>query len=156
MSKQNRKKCYVITVSETFPKSHSKAGEPTGFVGKIDTKIKIHTIRKNYEWWKKRFDKIEKDEAYLSIRVWVGKPYGKGSTQKEVFQLHKADGIGIEKAISNVLDGFEINDFLVTDWTLAKNDGLPLLDFNLWFKDVEPLQELAIIHFTNFRYNEQN
>lgn len=46
--------------------------------------LKRHTIRANYEFWAKRFEKIAAGEAVLSIREWVGKPYGKGSTQREI------------------------------------------------------------------------
>ena len=59
-------KTYVITVSEFFPKTHNKSGLPTGFIDKIGSKIKKHTIRGNYELWKKRIDENELDwDQYL-------------------------------------------------------------------------------------------
>lgn len=66
---------YVLTVSEFFPKTHNKAGLPTGFINAISNKTKLHTIRGNYDLWAKRFEKINKGEAVLSVRYWSGKPY---------------------------------------------------------------------------------
>ena len=87
-------KTYVITVSEFFPKTHNKSGLPTGFIDKIGSKIKKHTIRGNYELWKKRIDEIQKGNAVLSVRYWTGKPYN--SKQKEVYVFGKDSGIGIQ------------------------------------------------------------
>lgn len=97
-------KKYVITVSEKFPASHSKKGEPTNFVENIKNGIKIHTIRTNYGFWKKRFLEIEKGLAELHIRTWSGKPYA--SKQVEQFVFGKGDGIGIQK-LTNFIDKYE-------------------------------------------------
>jgi len=134
-------KTYVLTLSEVFPTNHARAGEPTGFRENL-RKTKIHTIRANYEFWRKR-----------SIRQWVGKPYGKGSTQRELCRLSREDGIGIERLMfdkSLLLP--HINYKPVGIGNLANNDGLSLDDWKEWFKHYDLKKPLAVIHFTKFRY----
>ena len=157
---------YYLTLSETFPKGHWREGERTEFEGKllftlaiINKKTvnypykKLHTIRANYEFWAKRFEKIAAGEACLSIRQWVGKPYGKGSRQREIVRLNREDGIGIQRLrfpyhpYLELVDGKPINRF-----TLAQNDGLNFTDWCDWFKNYNRTKPMAIIHFTNFRY----
>lgn len=141
-------KVYVLTVSEFFPKTHPKAGLPTGFINAIANFNKIHTIRANYELWLKRAEKINKGEAVLSVRYWTGKPYK--SKQREVFVFEK---IGIEKIQLDAL-GWFIDD-IDSDYTtsdFAKNDGLSKEDFSAWFKGYDFSNPMAIIHFSNFRY----
>jgi len=152
-------KTYVLTVSQKFPKYHQRAGDDTNFadliLDAIMTKnlfIKIHTMRQNYDLWAKRFEKINKGEAQLSIRKWAGKPYA--SKQEVIINLTKDDGIGLEKLQLNetgwVINGFngnyDINLF-------AKNDGLHKKDWIMWFPNsFDYNSSLAIIHFTPFRY----
>ena len=146
-------KTYVITVSEKFPKTHKRAGQYTAFVQLIKDKMKLHTIRGNYDLWRKRFDEIEKGNAILSVRVWTDKPYK--SKQKEVFRFDKSDGIGIEKlefekiSIMRQTMGFNAS---VDIRKLCFNDGLTFYDFTNWFKGYDLSKPLAIIHFTDFRY----
>ena len=153
-------KTYVITVSEFFPKTHNKSGLPTGFINSISNGSKKHTIRGNYELWKKRFDEIEKGNACLSVRYWIGKPYN--SKQKEVFNFTNLDGIGIqalyfdfnrflEPFISSEDSKDGIQSYLSTH-KVAVNDGLTYPDFKEWFKNYDLNEPMAIIHFTNFRY----
>lgn len=84
-------KTYVITVSEKFPTKHKRKGEPTFFRENILAVKKIHTIRNNYEFWKKRIDEVQNGNAVLSIRVWTGKPYA--SPQEEITYLTDEDGV---------------------------------------------------------------
>ena len=145
-------KTYVLTLSEVFPTNHARAGESTGFRENL-RKTKIHTIRANYEFWRKRYDKIDEGEAVLSIRQWVGKPYGKGSTQRELCRLSREDGIGIERLMfdkSLLLP--HVNYKPVGIGNLANNDGLSLDDWKEWFKHYDLKKPLAVIHFTKFRY----
>ena len=149
-------KTYVLTLSKVFPSTHVKAGMNTCFEEKLRV-YKLHTIRANYELWKKRFEKIDAGEACLSVRQWVGKPYGKGSTQREIVRLTREDGIGIQKLRIYEHEPFP---FVYADrytkpvgWQeLAANDGLSLNDWREWFKGCDLSQPLAIIHFTKFRY----
>jgi len=157
---------YVITLSQVFPVTHSRKGEPTGFKDKFLAAIKqdgewwkLHTIRANYELWKKRFEKIEKGEACLSIRQWSGKPYR--SKQVEIARLTREDGIGLQELrivsekykgrgiMLGYVDGEQKSDFF---HTLSKNDGLSFKDWFEWFKGYNFNKPLAIIHFTSMRY----
>lgn len=110
---------YVITLSERFPATHPRKGEPTYFKEKLHNallwekgenvgyalnpsyavpqgqpQIKPHTIRANYRLWAFRFAKINTGQACLSVRVWSGKPYA--SRQIEIARLTKEDGIGLQ------------------------------------------------------------
>lgn len=153
-------KTYVLTVSEFFPKTHLKGGLPTEFIDSIANKTKLHTIRGNYQLWRKRFIEIENGNACLSIRYWTGKPYN--SKQKEVFNLTKEDGIGIqalyfeserllEPFISHEDSKDNVQTYLSTH-EIAINDGLIYPDFKEWFKYQSLSEPLALIHFTSFRY----
>jgi len=148
-------KTYVITVSEKFPKTHNRAGEQTNFPLSIKHYDKIHTIRANYDLWKKRFEQIDAGKAILSVRVWEGKPYN--SKQQEIFRFDKSHGIGIEKLEFNngyfnamLVDGEYC--FADIENSIAKNDGLSFEDFENWFADYDLTKPMAIIHFTDFRY----
>lgn len=141
---------YVLTVSQKFPATHKKAGQPTGFLLAIKHYDKIHTIRANYDLWAKRFEKINAGKAMLSVRVWEGKPYA--SKQLEIFKYDKTHNIGLEKLEDPANPFMAWVNGTKQDWeTLAKNDGLSFEDFCEWFK-VKQTKPMAIIHFTNFRY----
>lgn len=143
-------KTYVITLSRVFPKSHIRAGEPTGFKDKLLNGTKIHTIRSNYPLWKKRIDEIQKGDACLSIRQWTDKPYR--SKQIEIARFTKDDGIGLESItlpeIYDLVDVF--NDYPGLD----TNDGLTREDWLHWFSGYETNKQMPIIHFTGFRYKK--
>jgi len=145
-------KTYVLTVSEKFPKTHSRAGQETNFVSAIKSGIKIHTIRGNYDLWKKRFDNIYACNAYLSIRTWSGVPYK--TPQIERLKLYPIQTkIGIQKLQFTPL-GWFIDD-VESDICLkiiAGNDGLSYSDFKEWFKGNDFSKPMAIIHFTETRY----
>ena len=173
---------YRIPVSIVFPATHDRKGERTSFICKILHAInfneagnglyricsnecgqacyrrllepKLHTIRAS-ELWVKRFEKINKGEAVLELYYWSGKPYKSKSVT--ICQLGKDDGIGIQS-----LKLFRINTSLITTIEgssektttieLAKNDGLSLNDFKVWFRKYDLSKPLFIIHFTKFRY----
>ena len=147
-----KKKCYVLILSNYFPKTHKKAGDPTKFFEKILEGIKLHTIRNNYPLWKHRVDEINAGRAYLSVRCWSGLPYR--SKQHEFMEFNS---LGIQKLSIYtgwkwwyLVDGFETN---ISTTQLAKNDGLSLENFKEWFKKI-PEEPMAVIHFTDFRYQE--
>lgn len=160
---------YYLTLSQVFPSTHSRAGEHTDFEAAFHSGQplpkertfckfkKLHTIRANYDFWAKRFEKIAAGEAVLSIRQWVGKPYGKGSTQREIARLTREDGIGLQQLRFTVdmdcqrvaiINGITLPSLRV----LANNDGLSLEDWNDWFSGYDCSKPMAIIHFTNYRY----
>ena len=151
-------KTYCLTLSQAFPSTHPRAGQPTHFDENLRLS-KLHTIRANYDFWAKRFEKIKAGEACLSVRQWVGKPYGKGSTQKELARLTREDGIGLQKlSFFRDRDGMISLKFFMVEGRdvdgdqLAWNDGLSVEDWRNWFRDYDFSKPMAIIQFTNFRY----
>ncbi len=140
-------KCYVLIVSTHFLKGHAREGDQTGFMAKIMTCDKKHTMRGNYGYWKQVVDDVNAGKAYLSVRAWSGKPYR--SKQKEFFRMHN---VGLQKAeYDEFLLRWYIDDKWITTRRLANNDGLSKADFISWFPN-PPKEPLALIHFTNFRY----
>ena len=146
---------YYLTLSQVFPSTHCRAGEPTGFRDSL-RKTKLHTIRANYDFWARRFEKILDGEAVLSIREWVGKPYGKGSTQREIARLTRDDGIGLQRltvaGTSITTHPIFVDSVAVSSATIAQNDGLTESDWLNWFADYKIEGPLAVIQFTKFRY----
>lgn len=177
-------KTYVLTLSKVFPSTHAHAGQLTDFktafnnarlCAKCQEKpkgmcmgecivgyIKRHTIRANYDLWKKRFEQITAGEACLSVRQWTGSPYR--TKQREIARLTKEDGIGIQKLRikpfqQHLNSEVYLQPFIYDDTTrpvnmerLANNDGLSLEDWRRWFRNYDLSKPLAIIHFTKFRY----
>lgn len=172
---------YYLILSQVFPSTHPRAGEPTYFMEKLHNALadadmspmpyytpspdtKLHTIRANYDLWYKRFEKIASGEACLSVRQWLGKPYSKGSKQVEIVRLTREHGIGIQKLNFGwhnsvqipVIEGWYMYGEFGSKGELAKNDGLGINDWMSWFKahevDTVYSKPLAIIHFTHFRY----
>lgn len=173
-------KKYVLILSKTFPAKHPRHGEATEFAARLKNtftcikcsrivgamcspdcecykNVKLHTIRANYPLWKKRFEKIERGEACLSIRQWEGKP--RHSKTIEIARLTKEDGIGLQKLTFDTkavcpLCHPTIEGSTKT-WqpeTLAANDGLCFVDWQCWFDKYDLSEPLAIIHFTECRY----
>jgi len=133
-------------VAKKFPAPHPKAGIETNFNLKIQNHIKIHTIRNNYEYWKKRIENIKAGKAFLSLREWNGKAYQ--SNQFELMKLYKTD---IQKII---FDGnnWKVNNKNIDIVTLSTKDGLAPCDFDDWFNKPKINDPYALIHFSNFRY----
>ena len=169
-------KTYYLIISEFFPATHHKAGQPTYFADKIEAagvplmdgymrgitpepKYKYHTIRANYDLWKKRFDEILAGNACLSIREWKGRPYRSG--QRELTRLTREDGIGIQCLTfedhfwkSDTLRHPAVDGMPIDDYTqISANDGLNAGDWMEWFLDYNLDSQMAIIQFTKFRYN---
>lgn len=147
-------KTYVLMIAKVFPAYHPRKGEPTNFKDLILQGKKIHTIRANYELWKKRFEIIDKGEACLSLRQWEGKPYK--SKQVEIQRLFKANGIGLQSAIRCNLNRyigikFDNDNLPYTFGYVSQKDGLSSKDMIDWFKPYKP-EPMALIHFTGFRY----
>jgi len=160
-------KTYNIMLSRVFPVTHPKDGQETGFAPKVMAAInnmpcylkKLHTIRANYDLWKKRIDEVIAGEAELCLRQWTGKPYR--SKTVVIKRLRWDDGVGIQRLKIDkcrgdkptpVIEGW----YMDGDWgcynMIANNDGLSLDDWQAWFAGYDHSKPLAIIHFTNFRY----
>lgn len=145
-------KTHYMMISRQFPKTHPRAGEPTGFKEKIFAHEKLHTILMNPTTWSKRIREVHRGEAFLSLREWSGEPYK--SKQVEFKRLTLADGLSFQ---SCGIPGYWVqdNDILVgpESWKrelIASNDGLKIEDFNAWF--LKPAPNCILIHFTDFRY----
>lgn len=160
-------KTYVITLSKVFPATHPRAGQPTGFfdkfmAGQADSRKgwlvspKLHTIRANYALWAKRIAEVQRDEAVLSVRQWLGRPYR--SKQVTIATLTAEDGVGLQQLTDIDTNAYcfypcvRIDKRDIDKVLVAKNDGLSLDDWRSWFKNYDPSKPLAIIHFTKFRY----
>ncbi len=154
-------KTYNIMLSREFPVTHPKAGQETGFKPKVLAALngtpcylkKLHTIRANYELWKKRFEEVDSGHAVINLRQWLGRPYR--SKTVLIKTLTSKDGIGIQKLnIVGPIILCYVDDSLKNSLlpTLAVNDGLSVDDWLAWFKGYDKNKSLAIIHFTNFRY----
>jgi hypothetical protein len=108
---------------------------------------KIHTIRENYDWWK-RFEGQE-----VSLFYWIGKPY---RSKQKVFCVKRII------SVQEVFFKSSINSFYPTadmhmgtaikNLLLAWNDGFKTLKgFNQWFNKYKS-GKMAIIHFTDLKY----
>lgn len=162
---QERKKI-LMTLSRSFPLTHSRKREATDFARKLQNTLsgkqedrKIHTIRSNYTQWKHNLDKVREKEFFISVREWTGRPYH--SQQRELFRITQNVGYqsfqifykAEDKSCSCLIDGKEFTDLEL----LAKNDGLSLADFIDWYfphleQDRDRCFYGVIIHFTDFRY----
>lgn len=167
-------KRYRIPLSRVFPATHPKKGEHTFFREKIMASLgrheelrqecfqepkpnKLHTIRENVEYWKKRIDEINAGNAVLEVYEWTGKPYN--SYAKTLFTFDQHSGVGYQDLLfsKSNLDFpivFNRNDGVLALMpnNIAKNDGLSLEDFKDWFKKSNLEKPKIIIHFTDFRY----
>ena len=143
-----KKKIYVLIISDSFLTNHPKAGQPTDFEQKIRTEEKKHTIRGNYNFWKKREAVINAGDGILSIRKWIGSPYN--SKQIELFRIHY---INVHKVSINdaFMYAFIDESLRVLISEIAKNDGLSKEDFVAWFDGCHDKAE-CIISFGNFKY----
>lgn len=148
-------KKYIITLSKTFPVSHPKKGQATGFRDKFTTRKKKHTIRGNYALWKKRIDEVNAGIAKLYVREWSGKPYASPQVDIEVLSKVGIQSIELEfcEVNNQISSTVKIDDeypSLELFETLVENEGLCLVDFIEWFK--KPLTNGCIISFTDLRY----
>lgn len=145
-----------LLLSNRFPMTHSRAGEPTNFEKSLLNHTKIHTIRENYKWWKLKAEKINAGAMMLSLRQWMGRPYH--TDQKNILDLKK---IGIQqiymeydrensRIVTCIIDGKPYDDLK----QVASHDGLSLADFTEWFFGNRKENNFSgvIIHFTDFRY----
>jgi hypothetical protein len=121
---------------------------------------KIHTLRKNYLFWKRRLS----NAGVLSIRYWKDKPrHSKQITIRNIDPYMKNSNFGIQE-VCKINDGKSpgcpFSFYLVERQepktrldisVLAENDGLTLPEFIDWFKDYHE-GAMTLIHFTSFRY----
>jgi len=111
---------------------------------------KIHTIRQNYDFWKKY------EGREVALFTWEGKPYRRGSRQK-VFCVKRIVSVQEVLFIQKKLDYLH-NQFFFSPgvaenvYTMARNDGFEWAGIFLrYFADYKP-GKMAVLHFTDFRY----
>lgn len=149
-------KTYVLILSKKFPATHKCSGQNTLFAENLFI-VKKHTIRSNFDLWNERIKDVNDGKAIISVRQWSGKPYL--SKQETIATLTREIGVGIQCLTFNDCDINKphVSGFFgsqPTTMELANNDGLVLDDFHDWFKDYDLSKQMAIIHFTAFRYNK--
>ena len=110
---------------------------------------KIHTIRQNYEYWK-RFEGKE-----VALFTWEGKPYQPGSKHK-VFCTKRIISVQAAEYANwpDVRFYFHARTCVYHGYlgAIAKNDGFASeRELIKWFADYKP-GKMAILHFTDFRY----
>jgi hypothetical protein len=108
---------------------------------------KIHTIRQNYAFWK-RFEGED-----IALFTWEAKPY---RSKQKVFCVKRL--VSVQEIIrwSNDLYTLTANvineDDIIGCEALLKNDGFSdMEEFANWFASY-PEDEMAILHFTSFKY----
>jgi hypothetical protein len=159
----------VLLLSKTFFPAHPKAGEETHFANKVLAATgnqticpevfeeKKHTCRRNYEYWKKKIDRLKATGGELSIRQWSGKPY---RSKQEIVATIPAEDVEVQRlSFHHNPYGWTtcVDSRCVPIATIASNDGLTKDDFVAWFTpalnpDAERNDDFAIIHLTKFRY----
>lgn len=166
----------VVTLSKKFFPQHPRKGEETLFREKVLSGSKRHTCRNNYEYWKKKIDRLKEVGGVLSVRQWSANPYrspqetvkeipaGLVGVQKLILHRekeiteHYAEGIPKPVAITTCYEYTAVVDGYNTPLELlAVNDGLTPEEYKAWFapvfdKEKADTLEFAIIHFTKERY----
>jgi hypothetical protein len=108
---------------------------------------KIHTLRRNYYFWHK-FEGRD-----VALFTWEGVPYRSKQRVFCVKHIYHVQWIMKERGCFYLPKG--LCDLVYAPIEkLAKNDGLDDEDeFTEWFSGY-PNDEMAILHFTEFRYGE--
>lgn len=131
---KSEKKKVVVTLCRVFQVTHSLAGKPTEFEGKLKEHKKIHTIRYNKNGvWDKRYKDIASGKKYLSVREWTGRPYN--SEQREFARYEKIglQHITMTYGSDDTIPKVWVDNKKVSINEVAKNDGLSVEDFVEWF-----------------------
>jgi hypothetical protein len=124
------------------------------FVNETGTDLiagKIHTVRKNYGWWK-RFEGHE-----VALFFWEDKPYRSPQKVFCIKQLVSVQEVYMQKnwngnAIEFLLETPFGTDEILDNGELSKNDGFHTPElFGNWF-DKYPDGYMAVLHFTDFQY----
>jgi hypothetical protein len=125
------------------------------FVTPILDGRKIHTIRKNYEFWKRH------DGKYCNIHIWKGKPYR--SKQQNIckkiihvqpiliYHNENLDGAKMPPVFLGQHGRIDIFSLAMNDGFFDENRNVCEDDFIDWFYDY-PDGKLAVLHFTDYWY----
>jgi len=109
---------------------------------------KIHTIRQNYDFWK-RFEGKE-----VALFTWEGKPY---HSNQKVFCIKRI--ISVQSVIYHACSFWEDRNiealfYMIPTKKIATNDGFTDMNkFEDWFRDGKYKPgKMAVLHFTDFKY----
>ncbi len=145
------KKCYVLMLQSHLPKGHPRAGKKTDFESLVARGVKIHTFRENYHELKRQAMNINNGLAYMSLRVWTGKPYN--SPQREVKRLYKIEVQYVLAKIEHGLLCITIDGKLQhSPWAIASSDGLSHDDMQHWLCYKEKPFKGCLVQFTDHKY----
>ena len=141
-----------LPVSRQFRAGHPRAGQTTGMINKLLSGSKIHTIRDNIEYWTGKIAKVNAGEMYISVKMWIGRPYH--TAQQEMHRIMKAGTQVIEMTYTGgILTVLIDGDIYPDHEALVANDGLSFEDFiGCFFSGKRSHYKGVIIHFTDFRY----
>ena len=144
-----KKKIYILTLARKFPANHPRKGQRTYFEDKYTTKVKKHTIRANYAYWKKIIDEVNTGNAELLV---CQRQNGKTEIIQKLQKISGYQMIDIQFYGSDFPAIYVNNDYLLCNEvdSLIKNDGLREQDFKAWFS--KPVVQGIIIHFTDLKY----
>lgn len=156
----------VVILSKDIFAEGKKASTPSDFARKVKTGAKRHTVRANFDYWKKKIAALQEKGGTLSLRQWTGKPYR--SPQETIIEI-PASLVEVQQ-LNMVRVTYVEGDNTYYDYLakidgerypiskIAENDGLTEEQFISWFapffdevRDYTPLA-FAVIHFTTFRY----
>lgn len=146
-----------IIVSKIFPKGKGVQKE-TGFKSAILNGTKIHTIRTNVEYWEKLNPEWVYNGAksyfrykYLKVMEWSGLPY-----RSKTNHIYTVDFPNTQRVYKDCEGNWYVRVeeyyYKIDANILAKNDGLSIEDFNQFFADIAPYQEMIIIFFKPVQY----
>lgn len=163
----------VVTLTKKFFDAHpALAGQPTGFANMVRSGKKIHTCRQNFLYWSAKIEALKAANGVLCIREWSGRPYR--SPQDTIIEI-PASAVGVERLVLTkgkhhvepyrhtityhraTVEGKEVD---IAE--LARNDGFDnAIDYTDFFKPLfdeaeDGSIEMAILHFTTFRYGSKN
>jgi hypothetical protein len=147
-------KAIILNISLNFLSYHPRRGEPTGFVDLVLDGVKKHTVRENYEYWRKRVEMVNSGTYVLKITCWSGRPYH--SKKVEVKTITHCEiqkfRLVMRKRDKNFAVAYVDNRMLLPhEFTeFCKNDGLSTVDFIHWLRAED--FEGCVIHFGYFKY----
>jgi hypothetical protein len=114
----------VVLLSKTFFPQHPMAGYLTYFFEKVtgfqgNAYKKIHTCRSNYDYWKKKIDRLKAKGGVLSVRQWSEAPYR--SPQETIIDI-PAEIVGVQKLELRAEKIVVYNELLNDDFTEKTNE----------------------------------
>lgn len=130
----SKPKIVNIPFMQYYAAASGYAGLPTLFEDKIVTGLKIHTIRKSYQYWATRIDNAQKcPESIYKLSLWSDRPYVSKQYQAQTGLAQDLWYLPINfKKLNDEILVIDEQEFPLD--IVAKNDGLSADIFRDWFK----------------------